>query len=81
MKKLFYLLLLIFCYPICYAQGQFKPTQLSFAYYGNVINEQGARVSTQFYVHSWKAEGEGKKAKEYLFFVQPNLGFISRPLF
>lgn len=81
MKKIIPLLLLSLILPCGYAQDQLSSTQLTFAYYGNVAFEQGARIGAQFHLQQWDIAEENKKPKTYSLYLQPNLGFISRPLF
>jgi|GEM_PF-2121629 len=58
-----------------------KSNQISFAYYGNAINEQGARIGAHFYKRRWTKEKKNESIIHRDLFIQPNLGFYSRPLF
>lgn len=56
-------------------------TQLTFGYYGNFVFEQGGRISAQFYLKQWNIEKEGAFIRKRNLFLQPNVSFVSRPLF
>lgn len=81
MKNCFNLFLFLFLALASKAQDESIPSQLSFAYYGNVVNEQGIRVSGQFYLKNWFVDKDENKVRNYSLYIQPNAGFISRPLF
>ncbi len=56
-------------------------TQLTFAYYGNFAFEQGGRIGSQLYLKQWNVEKESKVVRKRNLFLQPNIAFVSRPLF
>ena len=63
MRKILLTLFLNTLVFLGHAQEKVLPNHINFSYYGNIINEQGVRISTQFYGKDLNFNEENKKEK------------------